>query len=223
MKKFAQKVIAFMLAAAMVFTAGVFPAADEVQAAGNSVYINPYSDTVVTYKPGDGIKNNWSVISIVGCEKKSQIKNLKSSNKNMKVERRDGYIVVNYGDKAQKTTITCTVKGVKLKTVFTVKKYTSPVKSFKIGKTNATSQFKKTDVVKKGGKTYKNQNLSVQVKSGWKINFVSVYNGGKTKHYSNVNSTKFSKKITLKGTTSYVVVQCVNAKTKITENLQFAY
>jgi len=223
MKKFAQKVIAFMLVAAMVITAGVFAPANEVKAANSSVYINPFSDTVVTYKPGDTTTKNWSVISIVGCSKKSEIKNLKSSNKNMKAEKRDGYVVVYFGDKAQKTTITCTVKGVKLKTTLTVKKYSNPAKSFKIGKTNLTSKFKTTNIVKKGGKTYKNQNLSVQLKSGWKINYVSVYNGGKTKQYSNVNSAKFSQKITLKGTDSYVLVQCVNEKTKITENLHFTY
>lgn len=223
MKKFVQKVIAFMLVAAMVITAGVFGKAEGVQAATASVYINPYSDTVVTYKPGDGVTKNWSVISIVGCSKKSEIKNLKSSNKNMKAEKRDGYVVVYFGDKAQKTTITCTVKGVKLKTTLTVKKYTNPAKSFKIGKTNLTSQFKNTNSVKKNGKTYKNQALNVQLKSGWKINYVVVYNDGKSKHYSNVNSSKFSKKITLKGSTSYVHVQCVNAKTKITEDLHFSY
>lgn len=223
MKKFAKKVIAFMLVAAMVITAGVFAPTDEAQAASKSVYINPFSDTVVTYKPGDGISSNWSVISIVGCSKKSEIKNLRSSNKNMKAEKRDGYVVVYYGDKAQKTTITCTVKGVKLKTTLTVKKYENPAKNFKIGKTNLTSQFKTTNIAKKAGKDYKNQTLSVQLKSGWKIGYVTVRNNGQSKQYNNVNSSKFSKKITLKGTDSYVIVQCINAKTKVTEYLHFSY
>lgn len=223
MKKFAQKVIAFMLVAAMIITAGVFAPTDEVQAANSKVYINPFSATVVTYKPGDGVSENWSVISIMGCSKKSEIKNLKSSNKNMRVEKRDGYVVVYFGDKVQKTTITCTVKGVKLKTTLTVRKYVNPAKSIKIGKTNLTSKFKTTDICRKNGKTYKNQTLSVQLKSGWKINYVSVRNNGKTKQYNKVNSAKFSKKITLKGNDSYVLIQCVNAKTKVTENLHFTY
>lgn len=50
----------------------------------------------------------------------------------MKVSAKDGYIRVDYGKKAGKATITCTVKGVKLKTTFTVKKYTNPVSSIKI-------------------------------------------------------------------------------------------
>lgn len=222
MKKFTQKVIAFLLVAAMIVTAGVFAPAKEVEAASN-VYINPFSATVVTYKPGDTTTNNWSVISIMGCEKKSQIKNLKSSNKNIRVEKRDGYLVAYFGDKAQKTTITCTVKGVKLKTTLTVKKYTNPAKSIKIGKTNITSKFKDTNYARKNGKTYKNQTLNIQLKSGWTIKYVAVYNDGKTKQYSNINSAKFSKKITLKGSSSSVHIQCVNKKQKIAEDLRFSY
>ena len=73
MKKITQKVITFLLVAAMVVTAGVFAPTKEVQAASN-VYINPFSATVVTYKTGDTTTKNWSVISIVGCKKKSEIK-----------------------------------------------------------------------------------------------------------------------------------------------------
>ncbi len=61
----------------------------------------------------------------------------------MKVSAKDGYIRVDYGKKAGKATITCTVKGVKLKTTFTVKKYTNPVSSIKIGSKNYTSSFAK--------------------------------------------------------------------------------
>ena len=37
---------------------------------------------------------------------------LKCSNKNMKVTAKDGYICVEYGKKAGKATITCTVKEI---------------------------------------------------------------------------------------------------------------
>lgn len=98
--------------------------------------MNPYSATVVTYKPGKDVNTFTSTISIMGCDKAKEIKKLKSSNKNIRVAARDGYIRVEFGKKAAKSTITCTVKGVKLKTTFTVKKYTNPCKTFKIGKTN---------------------------------------------------------------------------------------
>ena len=137
MKKLSKKVIAFALAVVMTLTAGaVAPQGNvEVQAASGRVYVNPYSATVVTYKPGKDVNTFTSTISIMGCNKAKEIKKLKSSNKNIRVAARDGYIRVEYGKKEAKSTITCTVKGVKLKTTFTVKKYTNPCKTFKIGKT----------------------------------------------------------------------------------------
>ena len=118
MKKLSKKVIAFALAVVMTLTAGaVAPQGNvEVQAASGRVYVNPYSATVVTYKPGSALSRFSSVISIMGCSKAKEIKNLKSSNKYIKVAPRDGYIRVEFGKKAAKSTITCTVKGVKLKT-----------------------------------------------------------------------------------------------------------
>ena len=143
MKKLSKKVIAFALAVVMTLTAGaVAPQGNvEVQAASGRVYVNPYSATVVTYKPGKDVNTFTSTISIMGCNKAKEIKKLKSSNKNIRVAARDGYIRVEYGKKEAKSTITCTVKGVKLKTTFTVKKYTNPCKTFKIGKTNLLSKF----------------------------------------------------------------------------------
>ena len=122
MKKLSKKVIAFALAVVMTLTAGaVAPQGNvEVQAASGRVYVNPYSATVVTYKPGSALSRFSSVISIMGCKSKRN-QNLKSSNKYIKVAPRDGYIRVEFGKKAAKSTITCTVKGVKLKTTFTVK------------------------------------------------------------------------------------------------------
>ena len=145
MKKLSKKVIAFALAVVMTLTAGaVAPQGNvEVQAASGRVYVNPYSATVVTYKPGKDVNTFTSTISIMGCNKAKEIKKLKSSNKNIRVAARDGYIRVEFGKKAAKSTITCTVKGVKLKTTFTVKKYTNPCKTFKIGKTNLLSKFNK--------------------------------------------------------------------------------
>lgn len=219
MKKLIQKVMVFLLVSAMLITSGVFAANREIWAASARVYISPYSYTVVTYKPGDDCKEYYSTIKIMGCTKASEIKNLKSSNKNMKAKAGDGYVIVYYGDKAQKTTITCTVKGVKLKTTLTVKKYTNPAKSVKIGKTNLTADFKKTNICRTAKKTYKNQKLDIKLKSGWKIRAVSVYSEGKLKNYSNINRTEFSKKVTIRGNYSYIYIQCVNEKTKITETL----
>lgn len=219
MKKMCKRAIAFTLALLMVLTTALLLPQNtaEVQAASQKVYINPYSAKVVTYKTGDGISKYSTVISIMGCTKASEIKKLKSSSKAVKVSAQNGYIRAEFGDKAAKATITCTVKGVKLKTTLTVKKYTNPCSSLKLGKTNFTSKFSKTDIYRQT-KAFKNQTLSIKAKSGWKISKVSVYNNGSYKGYT-VNSSKFSKKINLNGNYSTVYVYCTNTKTGISECL----
>lgn len=221
MKKLSKKLIAFALVLVMTVTAGaVVPQGMvEVQAASGSVYVNPYSATVVTYKPGSAVNRYSSVISIMGCSKAKEIKNLKSSNKDIKVAPRNGYIHVEFGKKAAKSTITCTVKGVKLKTTLTVKKYSNPCKTFKIGKTNLTSKFNQVDVLKTN-KAYKNQKLDIKLKNGWKISSVHVTSGtGSYKNYK-VDKSSFSKKITLSNNYGFLYVYCYNEKTKVSECIQ---
>lgn len=219
MKKICKKAIAFTLAMVMVLTTVLLLPQNtaEVQAASKKVYINPYSSKVVTYKPGDGVSNYTTVISIMGCTKASEIKNLKSSSSAVKVSAQNGYIRAAYKNKAAKATISCTVKGVKLKTTLTVKKYSNPLSAMKLGKTTFTSKFNKTDVYRQS-KSFKGQTLTLKAKSGWKITKVSVYNNGSYKNY-NVNSTKFSKKITLSGAYSSVYIYCTNSKTGVSECL----
>lgn len=222
MKKATKRLLAAFLALAMVFTLLAVPATsmkDVSAATSKTVYINPYSDRVVSYKPGRAYQTS-GVISIVGCTKASQIKKLKCSNKNMKVSAKDGYIRVDYGKKAGKATITCTVKGVKLKTTFTVKKYTNPVSSIKIGSKNYTSSFAKNTYTYTSKKVSK-KTLSVKAKKGWTIKSVSVYNG-KSKHYD-VNKSSYSKKITLSKKSSGVIVVMYQKSTGLTESLMVTY
>ncbi len=221
MKKLSKKLIAFALVLVMTVTAGaVIPQGMvEVQAASGRVYVNPCSATVVTYKPGSALSRFSSVISIMGCSKAKEIKNLKSSNKDIKVAPRDGYIRVEFGKKAAKSTITCTVKGVKLKTTLTVKKYSNPCKTFKIGKTKLTSKFNKIDVLRTN-KAFKNQKLDIKLKNGWKITRVHVTSGTGSYNNYKVNNSSFSKKITLSNNYGYIYVYCYNEKTKVNECLQ---
>lgn len=83
MKKATKRLLAAFLALAMVFTLLAVPATsmkDVSAATSKTVYINPYSDRVVSYKP-DRVTQVAGVISIMGCTKASQIKKLKCSNK----------------------------------------------------------------------------------------------------------------------------------------------
>ena len=222
MKKLSKKLIAFALVLVMTVTAGaVIPQGMvEVQAASSRVYVNPYSaNMVLTYKPGDGYRGYYTTISIMGCDKASQIKNLKSSNKDFKLKPCNGYIHVDFGKKAAKTTISCTVKGVKLKTTLTIKKYSNPCSSFKLGKTDLTSKFGKTDVFKTN-KNYKNQKLTIKMKKGWKITKVYVQQKSGSYTTERMNKSSYSKKISLTNNSGYVYVDCYNEKTNVSETLE---
>ena len=69
MKKATKRLLAAFLALAMVFTLLAVPATsmkDVSAATSKTVYINPYSDRVVSYKPGR-VTQASGVISIMGC------------------------------------------------------------------------------------------------------------------------------------------------------------
>ncbi len=222
MNKFMKKMTAVIMTFALAVTAVLVSAPNTmvVKAATSSkVYINPYSERVVTYKPGNEATSFSGVISISGCNKKSEIKKLKSDNKNIKVEARDGYISVQYGKKAGKANITCTVRGVKLKTTFTVKKYSNPLKSFKIGTTNFKSKYNSINRYRQK-KSYKNKTVTVQVNSGWKIKSLSLTQNGKFKYYY-PNSSKFSAKISLTKDYDDIVMIIKNEKTGVSEYISF--
>lgn len=215
-KKMTAAFVAIVLAVTMMVAA---PMNLMIAEAASAVYINPYSAKAVTYKPGDAWLPHSSVISIVGCDKKSQIKNLKSSNKAVKAIAADGYIRVEYGNKPCKTTITCTVKNKKLKTTFEVRKYTNPFKVFKIGSTNLKSKYDKV-VNYSNKKTFKAQKLTLQMNTGWKITTVGTCEKGKY-NYSDVNSTKYSKKINLTKNYDSITIICENKKLGITESITY--
>lgn len=226
MKKLFKRTAAFLLALTLLLTADTLFLSKpvEVSAASNKPYINPYSNNMVlTYKTGDKTKypqGYYTTISIVNCDKKSQIKKLKSSNKNMKVEAKDGYIKVYFGYKAEKTTITCTVNKVKLKTTLTVKKYSNPLKTFKIGKTNYTSKYKNIDDYK-DKKSYKKQKMVLETNKNWVIRSVYVYSGSSSQSYR-PNSNKLTKKVTLNPKNyDNVSIYLYNSKTKVSECLTY--
>ena len=137
----------------------------------------------------------------------------------MKVEAKDGYIKVYFGYKEGKTTITCTVNKVKLKTTLTVKKYSNPLKTFKIGKTNYTSKYKNIDDYR-DNKSYKKQKMVIETNKNWVIRSVYVHSGSSTQTYR-PNGTKLSKKVTLKKNYDDVYIYLYNSKTKVSECLTY--
>lgn len=221
MKKCMKKLTAVLLTLAIALTSVLFvaPNITEAKAASGDICINPYyHNMVLTYKPGDIYTGYYTNIYINGCSKKSQIKSLKSTNKSVKLEAKDGYITAHFPKKAFKTTITCTVKGKKLKTTLTIKKYTNPLKVLKIDNTNFTKKLDRDDSYSQK-KKFSNKKMSIQLKSGWKISSVYVYNNSSSSSWRNLNTAKFSKKISLTSSYAYVNIYVYNTKTGVSECL----
>lgn len=219
MKKPFKKIIAVVLAMAVVL-GSVLAAPQgttEVQAATTPRFTS--TRYVTTYMTGDQYSKYYVTLSIVGCDKASQIKDLKSSSKYITLEKKDGYVKAYFGDRAVKATISCKVNGKKISTVLDVRKYANPVKTFKIGKTNYASKFKNVDTYRQK-KAFKKQKLSITMNKNWKINSVSVYNGSSSSSWT-VNSNKFSKTISLTNSYAYVRVYCTNSSTGVSEWLYF--
>ena len=177
---------------------------------------------IAVYEKGGNEYTNWVTLSITYCNKKSEIKNLKSSNKKVKVKAEDGYVVATYPNKTLSTTITCTVKKKKLSTKLIVKKYQNPVKTFKIGSKNKASLFKENSYYY-DGKTCKNQKFTVAANSGWKIMSVNIYTGNKTisKYFDyDKYAGSYSTKLSLTNSNARVSVGLYNAKE---ERSQYVY
>lgn len=223
MRKGIKKVLALILMTAIVLTAvNLTPqSAAEVQAAVTPEFVSP--NPVYTYKSGDGVKRYYADLRIAGCTKSSEIHALKSSNKNIKVKALNGMIRVEYGRKACKAKITCRVNGKKLATNFTVKKYTNPLSSLKIGGKEFKSKFnQKTMYGQKG--SYKKKQLRIQLKKNWKITAVSVHtSSGKSWIFTEKGkgSASFSRQISLAGRGAGVYIYCTDTKTGISEQLIF--
>ncbi len=189
--------IRWFLVLLVVFLTGIFSA--------SVVLADPYiPEKKVYYLDGTpGI----TYIYLNGVSKTSAITKLKTSKKSVAKVFKDvpdgsTAAVAILPKKAGTTTITFNVKyngkTIKAKTKFIARKYTSPLKSFKVGSKNFTSKFKKTghlhvDQALKG-------KLSIKLKPGYKINHISIYSwsgGGSVKEPKNNKTVKVPKGKTL--------------------------
>ena len=217
MKKNLTRVITSILAFVMVLTMGLTGSTVTAEAA-TKVGFYSGNPKVITYSTTDNYSSYYTYLYIDGVSKKSDIKSLKSSNKNIKVEATTyGSIKVTFRDKTASTTISCKAKGKKISTTLKIKKYSNPCKTIKLGSTNFTSKFKNNWDYKQK-KTFKNQKLNVQMNKNWKITSIVVSNSSGYTRYT-VNSSKFNKKVSLKGSYSYIDINCYNSKTKCYETL----
>ena len=216
-----KKSISLAMALAVMLTSVLLvPQAGSKAEAAAKAYISPYDTNQTVYYEPDCYDGTWKTsIYIRNCSKATQIKSLKSSNKSIaRVVARQGYIDVYYYKKPGKVNITCTVNGTKLKASLTVKKYSSPVKTFKVGSKNFASKFK-------GAAHYdyyhtakiNKQALTLKANSGWVIDEVQVYKSNNGfKYYKDINKSSYTlKNLTLNGKYDEITVYFYNKKSKL--------
>lgn len=87
-------------------------------------------------------------------------------------EKKD--ILFIHANRPGKSTVTYTYKGANRKVNINVKKYTRPVSSLKIGKTNYTTKLKKDARIRGAMGRIGGKKVSVKATSGWKISGIYV-------------------------------------------------
>lgn len=222
MKKCMKKIVVTFLAAMLVvLSASVAVEAKTVTAS-----------RVVTLYPSSG-KNFYSAfqslasanINIVGTtDKNGKVTSIKSTDKSVaaigtkagKGNAKSRKFIYITAKKAGTATVSYKADGTTYKYKVTVKKYTSPFSSLKLGGTNIASKLKKTNVYTLSYAKYANKNikLSYKAKSGWSINADYLLS---TKYQmADMVKNNGTFKVTRKN--SMLFLDATNAKTKQSES-----
>lgn len=223
MKNTVKKLVSMLLALCVAMTAAVtMPGTAQKVEAANAPYFLTHNPVAAS---PDNTKDT-AVLSIMYCDKKSEIKKLKSSNtKVATVEAKDGYVRATYGKHAGTTVISCTVRGKKISTKFVVKKYQNPLTSFKVGKNQYKGKLNRTTSYDAHNvKARKKQTITWKARKGWKIKYyyVSCEPQYKSEMFrdGDLRSSVTLKNITFRDTDSLISVICYNQKTKVTDEVR---
>ena len=226
MKKVTKKLVSAVLTLVMALSIIVAVPAKETKAAYDYNY-QFRASTYTFYYAGTSDLNFASVSIMYGSSlKKSDVKNLKSSNSNVKLYlRAGGKITFKVPSKALTTTITCTVNGRALSTTVKIRPAGNPFKTFNIGSKKLAAGFKNKDyqytmlpIVKSKGKT------TIATNSGWKIVSYYYYNSGSTSiSKTNLTASKVSKSFAFTGSISYLEVRVHHEKSDLYRTVQFKY
>lgn len=228
MKSLSKKVSSLLFALVILFTTVVFgPQTGTVAQAASTYYISNSSKNMVFYSAPDDLPAKYTTIKVYNQKtykkpKASSIKSLKSSNPSVAKPYIDttGEIRVYFFKKPGKATISFKIGGQTLKTTLTVKKYSNPVSTFKIGKKDFTSRFNSTTECNYfHTAAMNNQKVTIKAAKGWKITSIYIKYGSSSYRNGSCSKTSFSKKLSFNGAEDYISVSMYNAKSKAYVNL----
>lgn len=223
-----RKIISTILALAMILAAIAYVpvSASEVNAARYHFASRAYN----LYHPGESEYGTYTIYIYDGVNTldgmpASEIKNLKSTSKNIQAYARSGgKIKLVMKNKKTSASVSCTVRGQKISVKINVLKAPNdPFKTFKIGSKNYAKQFKKSTKVYSFIPTSKKK-VTVKVKSGWIISGYYYNNTGSTKVLkTEINKSSITGKWAFNGETSYLAVNVTHKKSRANRTYVFYY
>ena len=220
MKRFMKKLSVVLIAAMLVVMSVSIPVQAKTVTQPSRV-LTLYSSSARNYSSPLGTSVSANISLIGSTSKSSKVTNLKTSNKSVVTvsskigaksvaadTRRFIYVTAK---KAGTATVSYKANGTTYKVKLTVKKYTSPLSSLKLGSSNITSKFQKSSVYTLPYAKYANKNvkLSFKGKSGWTVNANYLEKAGK--FASNMLKNNKTFKVTKKN--SMLLLSAVNNKT----------
>ncbi|MCI8483807.1 MAG: hypothetical protein HFH41_05660 [Lachnospiraceae bacterium] len=224
MKNLCKRFSSLLLSLALVLTSIIFlPQTGNVAEAAGKYYIPRAYQNMTFYYAPDDLPATYATLMVYqkNTKKKpkaSSIKSLKSSDPSIARPYIDknGNIRVYFFKKTGKAVISFKIGSQKLSSTINIKKYTNPLKTFKVGKKNFLSHFNNsTEYNYFHTSPWKNQKVSIKAASGWRISSLSMqYGTGTCKINANKKKISFSKKVTFDGKTDYITVTMYHVKTK---------
>lgn len=220
MKRFIKKLSALIIAAMLVVMSVSVPVQAKTITQPNRI-ITLYSGNARTYTSPLGSSVSANINIIGSTSKYSKVSNITTSNKSVVTvsskigtksaganNRRFIYVIAK---KAGTATVSYKANGTTYKVKVTVKNYTSPFSSLKLGSSNITSRFQKSSVYTLSYAKYakKNTKLSFKGKSGWTVTADYLDKAGKFQSQMLKNNKTF--KVTKKN--SMLLLNAVNNKT----------
>lgn len=216
MKKITKRILALVVAMTMLLAAVPVYAAP--------IYADMEKTKTITFYPSSADNKSMETLygeNSIGYVGGTSSISLKSSNTSIatvtkrKVDDKM-YIVYVVAKKTGTVTVTMTVNKKKYTSKVTIKKYENPISSIKVGKTTFSgSKFNKNIKynVKYSQFQNKNANVTVKLKSGWKV-----FNDGNLEYIrKGWNKSEFFKnggRISIKGGSGFkVIFSAVNTKT----------
>lgn len=223
LKKLLKKFSSLALTFAVLVTGILFvPQAGSDAEAAASYYLPSSYKNMVFYSAPDDLPATFVTLRVCrkGSTKKpkpSSIQSLASSDSSIARPyiNKDGDIRVYFFKKAGTADITFQIGSQKLKSTITVKNYSNPLRSFKVGKKNFTSRFRSaTEYNYFHSSVLKNQTVSAKAAKGWKITSMKMQYGSGSYEINSCSKSSFSKKVTFDGDLDYITFTMRNTKTK---------